>query len=171
MLGLVYWHRGLVGSVAAHACFNGMLLVAALAASHGPPVSLAAAGASITVPAAWHAVGPAPGGVLAAVGPSGARIDLGRVDVGQPLDATVLAEDLAQGRMAPLPGATVQGSVAVLDLPAGRAVMLAATVRGHEARLVMLPRGALVWIAAVETAGSHRAAVDFQRSLSTLGLP
>lgn len=69
VFGLVYWRRGLFGSVAAHACFNGMLVVAAVAASHGPPVTMSAAGATITVPAAWHDLPPAEGALLAASAP------------------------------------------------------------------------------------------------------
>lgn len=66
VLGWLYWRRGLVASVAAHACFNGMLVVAAVAASHGSPVVLFGGGASITVPAAWHTVAHPAADVIAA---------------------------------------------------------------------------------------------------------
>jgi membrane protease YdiL (CAAX protease family) len=170
VLALVYWRRGLVGSVAAHACFNGMLVVAALAASHGPAVVLEGAGASITVPAAWHAVGSG-GPRIAAVGPAGARIDVGRIDVGVPLDARGLADAVVGRRFSAPPGTSIDpGSVGLLELPAGNAVMMRATVGSHEGRVVLLPRGTIIWIATVETAGSDRAARDFQRALSTLRL-
>jgi hypothetical protein len=60
--------------------------------------------------------------------------------------------------------------VGLLELPAGNAVMMRATVGSHEGRVVLLPRGTIIWIATVETAGSDRAARDFQRALSTLRL-
>jgi hypothetical protein len=61
--------------------------------------------------------------------------------------------------------------VARLDLPAGQAVTMAVTVGTHHGRAVMFPRGTVLWVATVETAGSSRAATDFQKSLDTLHLP
>jgi|GEM_PF-1909717 len=172
VLGGLYWRRGLVASVTAHACFNGMLVVAAVAASHGPPVSLAGGGASITVPAAWHSVPHPPADVIAASGPSGATIEVARLDADVELDTQQMAANLARGRLAGPSGTSIDSSsVALLDLPAGQAVTMAITVGAHHGRAVMLTRGRVLWVATVETAGSARAATDFQRALNTLHLP
>jgi len=171
-LGLVYFHRGLVGSIAAHACFNGMLLVVAVAASHGPPVALTAAGASITVPAAWHEMVPGKGALLSAIGPAGSRIDVGRFDPGTVISVQELADRLSAGTLRGPAGTVIEvTSVGILDIHAGRAVMMKASLDNHEGRVVMLPKGSIVWIATLETAGSARAQSDFQHALNTLTLP
>lgn len=89
------------------------------------------------------------------------------------VDVQHMADNLSQGTMT-APGGIIiieVSSVGILDLPAGRAVLMRATVQGHEARLVMLPKATVVWIVTLETAGSSRAQSDFQRALSTLTLP
>jgi membrane protease YdiL (CAAX protease family) len=172
VLGWLYWRRGLVASVAAHACFNGMLVVAAVAASHGPPVVLSGGGASITVPAAWHTVAHPAADVIAASGPSGATIEVARIETGVELDIQKVTANVTRGRLAGPAGTSIDpSSVALLDLPAGQAVTMAVTVGTHHGRAVMFPRGTVLWVATVETAGSSRAATDFQKSLDTLHLP
>jgi len=172
VLGGLYWRRGLVASISAHACFNGMLVVAAVAASHGPPVVLAGGGASITVPAAWHPVAHPPADVIAASGPSGATIELARIESDVELDITKVTANLTRGGLTGPAGTTIDvSSVALLDLPAGQAVTMAVTVGTHHGRAVMFPRGKLLWVATIETAGSTRAATDFRSSLDTLHLP
>ncbi len=172
VLGGLYWQRGLVASVTAHACFNGMLIVAALAASHGPPVTLTGGGASITVPAAWHTVGGPKNNLITATGPSGATIELVSIETGTRLDPQRLAANLGHGEGAGIPGISIDASsVALLDLPAGPAVSMAVTVGTRQGRAVMFTRGTELWVVSVETAGSARAATDFQESLNTLQLP
>jgi len=172
VLGGLYWRRGLVASVAAHASFNGMLVVAAVAASHGPPVTLVGSGVSVTVPAAWHSIAHPPADVIAASGPSGATIEVARLGTDAELDTRQMAADLARGRLAGPPGTSIDSSsVALLDLPAGQAVTMGVTVGTHHGRAVMLARGRVLWVATVETAGSSRAATDFQKALDTLHLP
>jgi membrane protease YdiL (CAAX protease family) len=172
VLGGLYWRRGLVASVTAHACFNGMLVVAAVAASHGPPLTLAGGGASITVPAAWHAAAHPAGDVIAATGPSGATIEVVRIDAGTVIDTTRLAAGLARGTMAGPPGTSIDSSsIGLLDLPAGPAVIMGVTVGTHHGRAAMLPRGTDLWVVSVETAGSEKASSDFTDALNTLHLP
>jgi len=172
VLGGLYWQRGLVASVTAHACFNGMLIVAAVAASHGPPVTLTGGGASITVPAAWHTIAHPRNDVIAATGPSGATIEVARVEVGTVVDPAQMAAILARGGGARTLGISIDpSSVTLLDLPAGPAVSMTATIGNHHGRAVMLTRGTELWVTTVETAGSARAATDFEGALNTLQLP
>jgi len=172
VLGGLYWQRGLVASVTAHACFNGMLIVAALAASHGPPVTLTGGGASITVPAAWHTIAHPRHDVIAATGPSGAVIEVAHVETATGLGPSQLSANLARGQGGALPGVSIDpSSVALLDLPAGPAVSMDVTIGSHHGRAVMFTRATDLWVASVETAGSSRAAIDFQEALQTLQLP
>src|SRR5947209_1716256 len=69
--GLLYWRRGLIASVSAHAAFNGMLLVVSVAAIHAPAVDVSAAGFTVTLPATWSHVTAVHGDDLIAYGPLG----------------------------------------------------------------------------------------------------
>ncbi|HEX3622860.1 MAG TPA: CPBP family intramembrane glutamic endopeptidase [Acidimicrobiales bacterium] len=151
VFGLVYWRRGLIGSICAHAAFNGMLLVVALAATHGPPVQVTAAGATITVPAAWVTASDVSSDDLVAVSPAGARVELAHADVGAPLPpAEVLAKRLSGGGLPLSPRIVLDyRTVVLVDLPAGRAVSVKATVDGHDGRMVMIPKGDRLWLASV----------------------
>lgn len=169
----LYWRRGLVASVSAHAAFNGMLVVAALAVAHGPALTLSGAGASMTVPGTWQAVDPPVDSALAAMGPSGAVIELGSigVDTGG-AGPEVLARNLAAGAVPLPPGLFLDpASVGIMDLPAGRAVSVNADVYGQDGRMVALLRGDRLWIATITTGGSDQARRDFSDALQTLRLP
>lgn len=172
VLGLVYWRRGLIGSVCAHAAFNGMLLVVALAATHGPPVDVAGAGASITLPPAWVTVANVAGDDLVAVGPVGTRVELAHVDVGALLPPPeIVAARMAAGAMPLPPNVTLDyRTVMVVDLPAGPAVSVKATVDGHDGRMVMIPKGQRLWIAS-EVGGGSNGADDFNGILRSWRLP
>ena len=172
VLGLVYWRRGLIGSVAAHAAFNGMLLLVAVAATHGPAVEVSAAGATVSLPPAWVTVSTLSFDDLVAVGPTGTRLELAHADVGAPLPpAEILARSVASGTV-PLPPEFFLdlATVIVVDLPAGRAVSVNITVDGRDGRLVMIPKGDRLWLAGVVGGGSA-GQDDFNAILRSWRLP
>src|SRR5438067_322205 len=78
LLGLLYWKRGLVCSMAAHATFNGTLVVAAAMSLSGPAHTVTGAGVTLTAPPSWRTVsatplGPVSGRDLELRDPSGAQ--------------------------------------------------------------------------------------------------
>jgi hypothetical protein len=172
VLGLMYWRRGLVGSVCAHAAFNGMLLVVALAATHGPPIQTSVAGATVKLPAAWVTVANVPGDDLAAVGPAGTRVELAHVDGPSALPPADVLAQRVRARGVTLPSNIVLDytTVMVVDLPAGPAISMKATVAGHDGRLVMVPKGNRLWLASV-IGGGGRADDDFNAVLWSWRLP
>ena len=172
VLGLVYWRRGLIGSVSAHAAFNGMLLVIAVAATHGPPVPVSAAGATVSLPAAWVSVANVSSDDLVAAGPAGTRLELAHADLGRALPpAEVLARTVGSGGV-PMPARVSldYATVMVIDLPAGRAVSVKASVDGHGGRMVMVPKGDRLWLASVVGSGA-KADADFDAILRSWRLP
>ena len=173
-LGIMYWRRGLVGSIATHAAFNGLLLAVAVAAAHGPAVEHGLVGATIAVPGTYHVGTPFQGeDDLVARGPLGAVIEL--VHVGLPgavPTADDLARVLAQGGLALPPQIDVQtSSVTVVDLPSGRAVSMLADIDGRHGRVVIVPGTGAIWVASYRSDGTTRSSADFDRMLQSLTLP
>ncbi|MGH9279077.1 MAG: lysostaphin resistance A-like protein, partial [Acidimicrobiales bacterium] len=165
LLGLVYWRRGLVGSIAAHATFNGMLVVCALAAFHGPTTDVEFAGARVAVPAIY-AVAEVFGDDLALVGPGGQTIEFAHMDVTEAPPASDIGATLVRGGPS-LPALEAMDviidttSVSLIDLPAGRAVSAVADVHGLPGRMVVLPTEGRIWVAVFRSDGSFRSTQDF----------
>lgn len=172
-LAVVYLRRGLIGSIATHAAFNGVLLVVALAATHGPVVDADVAGVHLTFPAAWSVNAAADGAELSASGPTGSRVELAHVDVPAGLRSPELLTGALMSGVGPVPPrvAVDAADVTVLDLPAGRAVSAKATVRGHDGRVVMVPKGDRMWLVVMRSGGSARDGRDFDGILQSWRLP
>lgn len=173
VLGLVYWRRGLIGSIATHAAFNGVLLAVAVAATHGPAVEHSLAGATVRIPGAYSVTTPFVGSDdIVAQGPLGAIIEVAHVDVPGPVPpAEELGQALARGGL-PLPPeiAVISSSVVVFDLPAGRAVSVDADIDGRDGRVVIVPGNGEVWVASYRTDGSVKSSEDFDEMLLSLTL-
>jgi len=154
VFGLVYWRRGLVGSICAHAAFNGMLVVAALAAIHGPAQHVRTPTFAVTVPAAWTVTQNTMGDDLVADSPLGSRVELTHMDAPGIPDVSILARGLAGGALAFPPQITVDyATVVVVDFPAGRAVAMTVHVGGYDGRVIILPRGDRLWTATLRSGG------------------
>ena len=173
VLGIVYLRRGLIGSICAHAAFNGMLVIVALSATHGPVVEATGGGASVTLPAAWETHAGVAGYDLGAEGPAGSRVELAHVDIPvEDQSAEGLARALVSGSVTlPRELSVHSGEVAVVDLPAGRAVSAGATTRGDDGRVVMVPKGSRLWIFVMSPGGSARDGDDFDAILRSWRLP
>ncbi len=173
-LGVVYWRRGLVGSIATHAAFNGVLLAVALAAAHGPAVEHHVAGATIAIPGTYNVVtSPFGNDDLVANGPLGATVEVAHVVLpGVVASADVLAQGFARGAF-PLPDEIVidGSSVSVFDLPAGRAVSMEAEIAGRDGRVIVLPQGSEAWLASYRSDGSAQSSEDFDDMVRSLTLP
>jgi membrane protease YdiL (CAAX protease family) len=173
-LGIVYWRRGLVGSIATHAAFNGVLLAVAVAAAHGPAVEHRLVGATMAVPGIYRVGTPFLGDDdLVARGPLGAVIEL--VHVGLPGPAPTaddLSRVLVQGGPTLPPEIDVRtSSVTVVDLPSGRAVSMRAEIDGRDGRVVIVPGTGAVWVASYRSDGTARSSEDFDSMLLSLTLP
>jgi membrane protease YdiL (CAAX protease family) len=172
LLCLLYWKRGLLCSMAAHAAFNGVLTVAAIVLALAPGAKASANGLTIHAPSGWHQLDRAklPGGIFDALqGPSGATVLLtGRQ---RPLlpdkTADQILNDINAGRLdAQFGGYGFNHSAATKSrIPAGEIVRIHLSVDGHQAEVVYLPIGHEVFIIVLESNGSVKARVDFNRML------
>jgi membrane protease YdiL (CAAX protease family) len=172
ILALVYWRRGLVGSVAAHATFNGMLMLMAAVASHGPALDVQAAGFTVAVPPTYRTAAGIYGDDLVATGPTGARVEFTHVDLSRLPPADVMARDLARGRIPFPPELRIDyTSVVVIPLPAGPAVSMNAQVAGRDGRMIALPTPGRLWIAVFRSDGSHHSMVEFDNMVHSWRLP
>lgn len=172
VLALVYWRRGLVGSVTAHATFNGMLLLMAAVASHGPAIDVQAAGFTVAVPSTYRTATGTFGDDLVATGPTGARVEFTHADVPGLPPADQMASELARGGL-PFPAelSVDYSSVVVIPLPAGPAVSMAAKVAGQDGRMIALPMAGRLWIAVFRSDGSNHSMVEFDAMLHSWRLP
>ena len=172
--GLVYRRRGLVGSIAAHATFNGMLVLLAVAAMHGAPLDVEVAGATIAVPPTWQVEIDPLYQDLYAMGPLGARVGFFHQDlpVAEVPSVDEIANSFLSGAL-PLPPGVVLDAVTVniLDLPAGKAVSLIAIVDDHSGRLVALPTPDRLWMAIFESDGASRSSFEFEDMLRSWRVP
>ncbi|MEW6153828.1 MAG: type II CAAX endopeptidase family protein [Actinomycetota bacterium] len=163
---LVYFRRGLIGSIAAHATFNGLLVVLAVAAMHGPPLDVRAGTSTVAIPPTYRVAVDDFYQDLYAVGPLGATVGFVHQDVPGLPPADELSQALVSGGL-PLPEGVVVDSVAVnmVDLPAGRAVSMVAQVGDRQGRVVLLPVGDRLWMAFYESDGTSRSSFEFDDML------
>jgi membrane protease YdiL (CAAX protease family) len=169
---VVYWRRGLIGSVAAHASFNGVLLLVAVVAMHAPVRQVSTAGFTVSLPAAWATRTDVSGDDLVGSSPVGTRVELAHVDGTRALDIDTLARDVARaGLPAPSKISVDPATVTRLALPAGRALTMAARIDGRDGRLVMVPKGNRLWLAALRIAPGDDPATAFDRILRSWHLP
>ena len=172
VFGFVYWRRGLIGSIAAHAAFNGVIMVVAIAAAHGPGIAQDVGGGKVAVPATYQTSTTVFGADLVATGPLGAQVEFAHFDAPDVPAASQLAEGLVNGAV-PLPAElSVQiSSVTMLDLPAGEAVQVIATIDGDAGRVVMLPAPGRLWVASFTSDGGSGSSFDFDEMLRSWRLP
>jgi len=176
LLGLLYWKRGLVCSMAAHATFNGTLVVVAAMSVTGPPHTVTGAGVTLTAPSSWRAVNRAPavvadptaGGDLELRSPSGAQVFLHHLQLPVQLTSSVLTNKLnASPTIAP--GVTITGgTVRSVQYPAGEGAAADVNDNGHDAEAVVIsgPQGAV--IVELVTAGNANARAEFESMLQSM---
>jgi membrane protease YdiL (CAAX protease family) len=174
ILGRLYFRFGLKASVAAHACFNGLLVVAAIISVVGPARTYHDDGAVLHLPAAWSSA-PPPSGLpyqFAARGPSGAAILVldRQLAPGVTFDPSAL-EAAAQNGDLPLPADSSVNSATTVTYPAGPAAELSVTAQGQPGRIVVMVENDREWVFVLSTAGSSKAAADFDHMMQRLTLP
>jgi membrane protease YdiL (CAAX protease family) len=170
-LGAIYWGRGLVGSIAAHAAFNGSLVVVALLAAHGPAATVHADGVTFRLPGEWHQLATSGSVDLRAVGPGGSQLQLSHQDLpsGASLTVDSLASALRSGRVTVPGDATLDPeSVQVAQLPVGPVLRLHAVVKGRGDDSVILTGGDRFIVFDLLANGSNRASQDFEAVLQSM---
>jgi membrane protease YdiL (CAAX protease family) len=170
MLGSIYLKRGLAGSMAAHAGFNGVLTVAALAIVLAPATTVTSGDISMSAPGGWHQHRDAFDGGLVLEGPSEAALFVAELPAAStPTTDTMLSR--IQAGLLSVNGVDldVQANTAhEVELPVGPAVEVDINAKGHSGTLVYLPRpGAIVEVVFM-SAGSMKARSDFPRMLDSL---
>lgn len=176
ILGLLYWRRGLWASIAAHAAYNGSLVLLAVLVVLGPTHVLSANGVSVTAHADWHVVS-ADGASLpvsmALNGPSGASFVVERFPGQARFPSLDRLAAAFNDHQVPLPEGTTlhPGTARVTEYPMGRAVQMEVTHDNHAGVLVLVPRSQALWEVDVFTQGSHRAVSEYPDMLRTLMLP
>ncbi|HVF03458.1 MAG TPA: type II CAAX endopeptidase family protein [Frankiaceae bacterium] len=170
LLGLVYLRHGLAGSMAAHAAFNGTLVVAAVlyAFAPGPVVNVETSGLTLRAPSGWHTIPDAPAGYL--YGPSNAVITVDTVSSRYyGLTPAELVARIQLDRLPALENFEVRADTAyTVELPSGEAARVTATQAGLRVDLVLLPVGHRLHFVALRGAGSTRARADFGRVLQSI---
>ncbi len=172
ILALVYWRRGLVGSIAAHATFNGMLMLMAAVAGHGPAIDVQASGFTVAIPPTYRTATGVFGDDLVATGPTGARVEFAHTDIPGLPPVDQIARDVAQGRVPFPPELRIDySSIAVLPMPAGPAVSMTAKVNDRDGRMVLIRAPGRLWIAVFRSDGTNRSMVEFDAMVHSWRLP
>ncbi|HEU0131451.1 MAG TPA: CPBP family intramembrane glutamic endopeptidase [Mycobacteriales bacterium] len=170
LLGGLFVRRGLIGSMAAHAAFNGVLTAVAVSYALAPGAVGHAGALTVTAPHGWHAH-ESPLDVHL-VGPSAGEIIAQDITLpGAVRDADAIADRLQAGA---IPGtgplAPRLETLRIAHLRVGDAAVVDITMEGHRGELVMLPRPGGVYLLVLASAGSPRARHDFDRVLKDLTL-
>ncbi|MBV8160527.1 MAG: CPBP family intramembrane metalloprotease [Acidimicrobiia bacterium] len=168
LLGLLYWKRGLVCSMSAHATFNGLLAVVAALSLTGPPHAVTAAGVSISAPAGWSQVNASSGSDIELQSPSGAEVLVHRLSSSTPTDPAILASRMnALPRLAP--GVTIKaGTVRAAQYPAGQGAAAEVNDSGHDGEVVVLSSLQGAVIVELITGGNANAPAQFDAMLQSL---
>jgi membrane protease YdiL (CAAX protease family) len=169
MLGTLYLKRGLAGSMAGHAAFNGVLTVAALAIVLSPATTVTSGDVSLSAPGGWRAHTHAtPGLVLE--GPSeAALLVLEQPTIVAPTTGLIL--DRIRAGLMSTAGIDLQAdtqSARETQLPAGPAVTVDITADGHAGTVVYVPRPTEMVEVIFLSGGSMKAKSDFPRMLDSL---
>ncbi len=164
-LGGLYLRRGLAGSIAAHAAFNGLLAFAAVSYALTPGATVAADGLVVRTPHGWHAVSP---DALYLRGPSAGEVRIDRIPGVTSLNAETAADRLAAGVLDG-PGYHVVAETArTVRLPIGTAVRVRVVSDGRDGDVVLFAVGGRVYAAELVSGGSVRVRRDFETILRDL---
>lgn len=168
-LGVLYMKRGLVCSMAAHAAFNGVLTVAALAVVLAPARTVTAGDLSFSAPRGWgqlHAVGS--GWVLD--GPSAAEVFVGEQAVPVTPSSDQIYERVRTGlTTVPIPGVSFDATTVRKTVgQSGVAVEVDLNYEGHGGTMAMLSEPGKLVEMVILNAGSTKAQSDFPHMLDSL---
>ena len=163
LLGRLWQKRGLIASMTAHACFNGVLTVVAVVATSGAAGTYTSfGGAHFELPGGWHAARSAS---IAATyqGPAGASLAVAEVPTGRVVTTDEMIARLSNGNALLAFGASVAPATAQVVTVHGRdAVQVDLTVGGQPGHMLIVPSGASAYSFVMVTGGSPRAEHDWR---------
>jgi membrane protease YdiL (CAAX protease family) len=168
LLCWLWLKRGLVASMAAHAAFNGVLTLAAVAATGGSGHLTHLGALSFSLPGGWHTVSTAdPGHRLLASGPAGAGIEVSYLQVPAGITTRTLLSGLASLEAAGANVKVVAGSQHEITIPGGEAVSADLLIEGQPGHICQVLSGGSVYQLLMVTAGSPSAERQWRHLLST----
>ncbi|HEX3706604.1 MAG TPA: type II CAAX endopeptidase family protein [Mycobacteriales bacterium] len=169
-LGLLYLKRGMASSMAAHACFNGVLAMAAVIVVLGPSHTYDVDGLSMTAPSGWSQESGDLNNALHLDGPSGSEVVLDSIDNAQTFDpaATVARVQLQAASL--IPGAMIDASkVREVELPAvGTAVEADFTQDADSGVMALFASDGRAYGIVFFNSGSAKAESDFLKMMDSL---
>jgi membrane protease YdiL (CAAX protease family) len=169
LMGLVFgwlWlRRGLVSSMVAHAAFNGVLTLAAVAATSGSGHVTHYERLAFSVPGGWHTVSSGFSGHLVVSGPAGALLEVESLpaDPGVTLSASIARLPSEESFTAKV----VAGTQHDVSVPGGEAVTADLLIAGQPGHLCLILSGGRIYQLLMITSGSPGAERNWRHVLAT----
>lgn len=167
LFGALYLRRGLVCSIAAHAAFNGTLVLAATAYALGPGVTVSGSGLVLSAPPGWHV---AEEGGLHLRGPSAGEVRVEVVPGFESLDLDTVADRIASGVLDSDVFGVLPETARTVSLPVGEAVRVRVRYDGRDGDVVLFAARGRVYAVELLSGGSLRVRADFEEILRDLRL-
>jgi hypothetical protein len=172
-LGRLYIRKGMASSMAAHACFNGVLTVAAVIVVLGPAHTYDVGGLAVTAPSGWteqKQQSAFASDLLHLNGPGGSEVILESISTGGVFDPASTAARITASADSLIPGGTIDpNSVREEQLPAvGTAVEADFTAGGDRGEMALFALDGRPYGMLFVNGGSARAASDFTKMLDSL---
>ncbi|HEY5335839.1 MAG TPA: type II CAAX endopeptidase family protein, partial [Mycobacteriales bacterium] len=168
IFAVVYRYHGLLGSMAAHATYNGILVAVAVTQLAGPGHYYQVGGLGLHAPQAWRTVSNSPD-ALVLMGPSAASFQVATRRLGRSPSIPELTKDLQDGaRALRLVGQISTGPVTPVSLPSGDGVQLTITVGAHHATLIEFADGTQLYAIESDDEGSATAARQAREIVASL---
>lgn len=164
VFGALYLRRGLACSAAAHAAFNGTLVVAAVLYALGPGVTVTASGLVVTAPPGWHAAGPG----LDLRGPSASQVVIQAVPDSPEVAPAEMLRRIVEGDVEGGWVTVDESTARMVRLPVGEAMRVRVSTAGRDGDLVMFPANGRTYVVALVSGGSPRVRADFDKILRDL---
>jgi hypothetical protein len=170
VFAVVFRFHGLLGSMAAHATYNGILVAVAVAVTQlaGPGHDFQLGGARLHAPQAWRQVAGS-SDALVLLGPSAASFQMETRQLDRTPSVTELTQDLREGaRALRLVGQISTGPATPVSLPFGEGVQMTITAGAHHATLVEFADGTRLFAIETDDEGSATAARQARQIVASL---
>lgn len=169
LLGRLWQKRGLLASMTAHACFNGMLTVAAIAATGGAATYTSYGQLRFELPGGWHASQTeSVQGTTVYTGPAGAELAFRHDTANLTIDQMLASVRLSAGSSGMF--SFVPGSERAVDVHGVDAVSADIVMQSQPGHALLVPLQGVVYTVMVVTGGSPNGERDWQRLERTLEL-
>jgi membrane protease YdiL (CAAX protease family) len=162
LLGRLWQKRGLLASMSTHACFNGVLTVAAIAATTGAATFTTYGPLRFELPGGWHAARTGYA-VQAYAGPAGASLAVLQTSSGVPLSTDEVIAHLRTSERSSTAFEVVEGSEQAVEVRGAEAVTADVIVGVQPGHLLVVPVGGSLYTVVVVTGGSPSGEHDWQQ--------